>query len=405
MRVIFVAGACPYPPNSGGTVRTHNLLRQLCSRHEITLVAPQECDMDLRAVYGGCLTKVITVPASRPGATRRLACLASPLPYIVAAHANPAMNAAVENALELGNFDLLHCDSISVVPAIPAHAGIPRIFNAHNIEAVIWERYVENERRPWVRLVLRSQLAKVVRFESCLPSVFDWCVTVSREDCLEMQRRYGAQRVMVVPNGVDPEYYAPLPDPNEPALTYIGSLDWRPNQDAVRWLLESIWPLVRREIACASLSIVGRKPPEWMRQLCNQAGVSLDADVADIRPYLGAASLVVVPLRIAGGSRLKILEAMATGRCVVSTSIGAEGLDAVHGRDIVIADDPARFAHECVTLLKDPIRRAALARSARSLVELGYSWRRISRSLEDAWRCACRDSGAQTSDLETEHRP
>ena len=405
MRVLFVAGACPYPPTSGATVRTHNLLRQLCARHEITLIAPQECDVDLRAVYGGCRTKVITVSPARPGAIRRLACLASPLPYIVAAHANPAMSAAVEKALESDNFDVLHCDSISVVPTIPAQARTARVFNAHNVEAVIWERYVENERRPWVRLVLRSQLAKVVCFESRLPGLFDWCVTVSQDDRLEMQRRYGAQHVEVVPNGVDPDYYAPLPDPNEPALAYIGSLDWRPNQDAIHWLVESIWPLVRRQIACATLSIVGRRPPEWMQRLCNRPGVSLHADVPDIRPYLGSASVVVVPLRIGGGSRVKILEAMAASRCVVSTSIGAEGLDVVDGRDVVVANEPARFARECVSLLKDPVRRAALARAARGLVESKYGWQTIARSLEDTWHHACLGSGIQTSDLEAEHRP
>lgn len=404
MKVLFVAGACPYPPHSGGSVRTHNLLKQLCARHEITLIAPAASNVDLCTVYGGRLTKAVAIPPVHRGALHKLACLMAPLPYIVAAHANPAMSAAVENALVSASFDVLHCDSISVVPTIPLHVRIPKVFNAHNVEALIWERYVENERRPWVRMVLRSQLAKVARFESRLPGLFDWCVTVSHEDRIEMQRRYGAERIAVVPNGVDPDYYAPLPDPNEPALTYIGSLDWRPNQDAICWLLETVWPLVRREIACASLSIVGRRPPEWVRRLCNRPGVTLHADVPDIRPYLGSASITVVPLRIGGGSRVKILEAMAVGRCVVSTSIGAEGLDVVNGRDIVIADEPARFARECVALLRDPARRAALARSARCLVESRHSWQTIARSLEDAWHSASADSGIRTSNLEPEHR-
>ncbi len=400
MRVLFVAGACPYPPDSGGTVRTYNLLRQLCSRHEITLIAPQGCDVDLRAAFGGCLTRVIAVPAVYPGTMRKLACLTSPMPYIAAAHANPAMNAAVEQALRSGSFDVLHCDSISVVTAVPPDARLRKVFNAHNVEAVIWERYVENERRPWMRPLLRSQLAKVVRFESRLPSLFDYCVVVSQEDRLEMERRYGAEHVGVVPNGVDLDYYAPLPDPSEPGLTYVGSLDWMPNQDAVRWLIESIWPLVRREIACASLSIVGRRPPAWMRRLCEEPGVSLHADVPDVRPYLSGASVAIVPLRIGGGSRVKILEAMAAGRCVVSTSIGAEGLEVQNGRDIVIADDPAGFAHACLSLLGDLTRRQSIAHSARSLVESKYGWDMVSRDLEAAWCSVTSNLEPHTSNVE-----
>jgi polysaccharide biosynthesis protein PslH len=331
---------------------------------------------------------VLTVAAPHAGAARKLGSLISPLPYIVAAHVNPAMNAAVEEALASDRFDVLHCDSISVVPTVPQDARIPKVFNAHNVEAVIWERYVANERRPWMLPVLRSQLARVARFESRLPGIFDCCVAVSDEDRLQMQRRYGAECVAVVPNGADLDYYAPSPDSGEPTLVYVGSLDWRPNQDAVRWLLESIWPLVRSDLPGASLSIVGRRPPGWMGRMCDSAGASLYADVPDVRPYLAAASAVIVPLRIGGGSRLKILEAMAAGRCVVSTSIGAEGLGLRGGQDITIADDAAHFACECVSLLNDPARRAALARSARSLVESRYGWDATACSLEEAWRLA-----------------
>lgn len=393
MRVLFIAGACPCPPDSGGTVRTYNLLKRLCARHEITLIAPAKLGFDLQAAFDDRLTRAVAVQMPRLSAARKLAALISPLPYIVAAHASAAMNAAVEEALASDGFDLLHCDSISVVPSVPRDARIPKVFNAHNVEAVIWERYVANERRPWMRPVLRSQLAKVARYESRLPSIFDCCVAVSEEDRLEMQRRYGAERVVVVANGVDLDYYAPLPDTNKPALLYVGSLDWRPNQDAVRWLIESIWPRVRSEMPCASLSIVGRKPPPWMRRLCEQSHVSLNADVPDVRPYLAAASVAVVPLRIGGGSRLKILEAMAAGSCVVSTSIGAEGLDVRGGQDIVIADEPADFARECVSLLNDPARRQALARSGRALVESAYGWDSVVPDMEHAWMRATRQCG------------
>lgn len=384
MRVLFVAGACPYPPDSGGAVRTFNLLKRLCFRHEITLIAPSKPAVDLDAAFGGGLGRVIAVGSPARSIARTLSSLLSPLPCIVRAHENPEMRAAVKDVLASDRFDLLHCDSISVVPAIPADASVPKVYNAHNIEAVIWERYVREERRPWMIPVLRSQLAKVTAYEARLPRIFDWCFTVSENDRAEM-RRCGFENVSVVPNGVDLDFYSVLPDRPAPTLAFIGSLDWRPNQDSVRWLLESIWPLIRAQMPDVSLSIVGRRPPRWIANLCRRANASLFADVPDVRPRLADASVIVVPLRIGGGSRLKILEAMAAGRCVVSTSIGAEGLEVRGGEHLIIADEPAAFAREAVSLLHDPIRRQALTRASRALVESEYDWERISLDLEAAW--------------------
>jgi len=393
MRVLFLAGACPYPPDSGGTVRTYNLLKQLCARHQITLISPARPGSDLTTAFGGRLSGIAIAEIPQPGSVRRLAALASTRPYIVASHANRVMRAAVRNALCSQQFDLLHCDSISVVPAVPRDMRIPKVYNAHNVEAVIWERYVANDRRAWMRPILRSQLAKVSRYESRLPRMFDCCAAVSEEDRIEMQRRYGARGVVVVPNGVDLGYYTPLPDPGKPAMVYVGSLDWRPNQDAVGWLLESIWPRVRSDLPGASLAIVGRRPPAWMCDICKQSGVALHADVPDVRPYLASSSLAIVPLRIGGGSRLKILEAMAAGRCVISTSVGAEGLEVTDGLDLVVADDAVVFAAQCVSLLRDRERRQSLAASARSMVEGRYGWDSVALDMEHAWARASRQFG------------
>ena len=404
MRVLFVAGACPYPPDSGGTVRTFNLLKRLCLRHEITLIAPSRPGVDLDAAFCGALGRVIAVGSPSRTIARTLRSLLSPLPYIVRAHENPEMRAAVKDALASDRFDLLHCDSISVATAIPADAPVPKVFNAHNIEAVIWERYVREERRPWMIPVLRSQLAKVTAYEARLPRLFDWCVTVSDNDRAEMRRRYGNEHVSVVPNGVDLDFYSPLPDRPAPTLAFIGALDWRPNQDAVRWLLQSIWPLIRARMPGASLSIVGRRPPRWIANLCRRANAALFADVPDVRPHLANASVIVVPLRIGGGSRLKILEAMAAGRCVVSTSIGTEGLEVRDGEHLLIADQPDRFAREAVSLLHDQVSRQALARAGRALVESQYGWDRISVDMEDAWRSAAA-FGPLTSDFRPLEEP
>lgn len=388
MKVLFVAGACPFPPDSGGTVRTYNILKRLCLRHQVTLICPAKHGVDLESVFGGNLRRVIVVGSPRRNVTQTLASFLSPLPYIAKAHANPAMNAAVREALSSESFDLLHCDSISVVQAIPPEAPIPKVFNAHNVEAMIWERYVCEEQGPWVVPVLRSQLRKVASYEAASLRTFDRCAVVSDDDREQMKHRYGVENATVVANGVDLDFYKPLQDTDAPNIVFIGSLDWRPNQDAVRWLLESIWPLIKAEKPEACLSLIGRRPPQWTADSCDRTHASLYADVPDVRPHLADAAVVIVPLRIGGGSRLKILEAMAAGRCVVSTTIGAEGLDVRSGEHLVIADDPSDLARQTILLLGDSKRRQDLARAGRALVEAHYGWDQIALQLEQAWNSA-----------------
>lgn len=389
MNVLFVAGDCPYPPDNGCRLRIFNLLRHLSQRHEITLIASSEPCKDLGAALDHKLKHVILVPPMHRTISRSISSLISSLPYSVRMYENSAMFAAVTNALTADHFDLLHCDLMSVVSAIPMDAQLPKVYGSHNVEAMIWERYARQERRPWMIPLLRSQLKKVVEYESQLPQLFDRCVTVSEMDREEMRLRYGFKNISVVTNGVDLDFYTPLPDPLAPTLAFIGSLDWRPNQDAVRWLVESIWPRIRIEMPQASLSLVGRRPPRWIANCCKHANISLRTDVPDVRPCLASTSLIVVPLRIGGGSRLKILEAMAAGRCVVSTTIGAEGLGVHDGEDIVIADDSTGFARQIVALLKNPARRQALASAGRALVEAKYGWDTAALQMDDAWSQAC----------------
>lgn len=384
MRVLFIAGACPYPPDSGGTVRTYNLLRRVCETHEITLIAPAKPGVDLNSAFNGRLKHVVAVLPPVRTLAGLLRAIASPLPYIVKAHENCAMDDAVLGTLEAGEFDLIHCDSISAVPAVPTDVRLPKVFNAHNVEAMIWERYVQEERRVWMSPVLSSQLEKVRAYEARLPRLFDSCVVVSDSDRAQM-RRYGFKHAQVVRNGVDLDYYEPLPDASEPQLTFVGSLDWRPNQDGLRWFLETTWPLIQAAAPSARMTVVGRRPPRWMPGFCSRHGARLAADAPDVRPHLAETSVVVVPLRIGGGSRLKILEAMAAGKPVVSTSIGAEGLDVRHEEHILISDDPQDFAHTTVHLLNDAARRQALARAGRELVEAEYGWDAIAAGLESAW--------------------
>jgi glycosyltransferase involved in cell wall biosynthesis len=202
----------------------------------------------------------------------------------------------------------------------------------------------------------------------------DHVVAVSENDRAFFLQYVEPSRVSVIPTGVDTEYFQPSPEPEQPdTMVFTGTMDWMPNEDGVAYFVDKIFPLIRREIPDAVFWAVGRRPPRRIQALASGSVVVTGA-VDDIRPYLGKAALCVVPLRSGSGTRIKIFEAMAMGKAVISTTMGAEGLPVRRGENIILADDPADFTRQVVQLMRDPQRRAELGRAARRLVEENYGW-------------------------------
>ena len=195
---------------------------------------------------------------------------------------------------------------------------------------------------------------------------------------------------MVVPNGVDEQYFAPLKGDIKPgSMVFTGSMDWRPNQDGVKYFIEEIFPIIRREIPAATFTVVGRKPPQWLVDLGNNTeGIIITGTVDDVRPYIAESSLYVVPLRVGGGSRLKILEALSMQKPVLSTTVGAEGLDVRDGVHLLLRDKPQDLAATAIEMLSAPQRFAHLGVSGRDLIIKHYTWDAIAKVMEDVWRQA-----------------
>ena len=258
---------------------------------------------------------------------------------------------------------------------------------AHNVESLIWQRYAETEPHPLKRWYVRRQWRKFERFEGSAYSAATRTVAVSPVEAALMRKHFGAVRVDVVDNGVDTEYFHPQNTPRDPfRILFLGSLDWRPNLDAVRLLLEAIFPQVRAQERRAQLVIVGRNPPDWLREhVCASDRIELHANVADVRPFLWQAGMLAVPLRIGGGSRLKILEALATGLPVVSTRIGAEGLALEADRHIAITDGPDGIPEALLGAMHDPGRMRAMAEYGRERVLERYDWDALAERLEEVW--------------------
>ena len=253
--------------------------------------------------------------------------------------------------------------------------SVKKLVATHNIEADIWKRYYENETNRPRRCYIREQWRKVERFEREALSWVNGALTVSDLDRMRLLQNQSDLPIMVVSNGVDLDYFRPMPQPEQRQhVVFTGSMDWRPNQDAARYFVNEILPLLRRSRPDLECTFVGRSPPADIQALATMPGVHITGTVDDVRPYVSRAAVYVVPLRIGGGSRLKILEALAMGRAVVSTTVGAEGLDVVPDRHVVLVDDPRAFAKSVSQLLDDPERCLDLATEGRRLVERCYGW-------------------------------
>jgi glycosyltransferase involved in cell wall biosynthesis len=401
LHVVMVDEELPYPPVSGKRIRTLNLTQRLAERHRLTYVCHRNADPDEARLAADHFDRlgIRTVVVDRPVPSRRgvgfyarlAANLFSPLPYSVTSHTSQALCQTLADLARTEVVDLWH---VEWTPYAQALQGIPgrRIVMAHNVESVIWQRYHETATNPLVRWYIGLQWRKYLRFEQQALQAADLTVAVSELDADRFRHDMGVPRVDVVDNGVDTSYFRPADTPRQPAtLLFLGSLEWRPNLDAARQLLEHVFPAVRREVPDARLLLVGRNPPDWLHRAAQAtANVELHGNVPDVRPFLARAGLLVVPLRIGGGSRLKILEALACRTPVASTRVGAEGLALDPGRHLEVSEGVDDLAASVVGLIRDPERAARQAEAGRAQVLRRYDWERLAERLEQLWLgCAC----------------
>ncbi len=236
----------------------------------------------------------------------------------------------------------------------------------------------------WLRRRFMAYQARKMRdFEGAAGRQFDAVIAVSPQDKQTFEREYGWQHVQTIDTAVDTDFFHPTSELEDPQLlVFVGSLDWLPNQDGLAYFAREVWPLIRARRPETRFQIVGRNPPDEIRELGEIDGMEVVGTVPDTRPWLARAALVVVPLRIGGGTRIKIFEAMAMGKAVVSTSLGAEGLPVTSGEDVLLADTPVALTEAVVSLLESPERRGALASAARRLVAENYSAEIVARQFE-----------------------
>jgi polysaccharide biosynthesis protein PslH len=394
VKILWLNAGLLLPLDKGGKLRTWHLMRHLARRHDITYLSfedPSQTEADrfgMREVCGRLETVPRTDPAKGTlGFYFQAARYAvDGVPYAVAKYRSTAYRAKLEALLAEERYDAIVCDFLPPLVNMPDRLPCPAILFTHNVEAEIWRRHAETASNPVSKFLLGQQWDRMLRFEGDALRRFDLVLAVSDADARTFERLYpGALRnpVHVVQTGVDTQFFEPLGTAVRPAhLVFTGSMDWLPNEDGMQYFVREILPLVRQEEPDATLSIIGRSPTPAVKRLAEQPGVEVTGRVDDVRPHVAAGAVYVVPLRIGGGTRLKIFEAMAMAKAVVSTTVGAEGLPVTHDRDVVIADEPTRFAREIVRLVRDTDGRQQIEREARRLVVEKYDWSAVAQDFE-----------------------
>jgi polysaccharide biosynthesis protein PslH len=388
MKLMWVKTDFLHPTTRGGQIRTLEMLRRLHRNHEVHYVAfedPAQPEGLARSSEYCAQAYPVShrVPAktSPAFALQLTAGLFSRLPVAVSRYRSAAMSRQVENLLGRHKFDSVVCDFLFPAPNIPQLDAC--VLFQHNVESMIWKRHVEHA-TGIKKLYFELQAKRMARYEGEVCRSVRKVVAVSDADAETMRAMYGAARVYPVPTGVDLDYFAP-PDasPKLADLVFLGSMDWMPNIDGAVWFVHEVLPLIHSRRPDCTLAIAGRRPSAEVTRLAeSDKRITVTGTILDVRPWLFGSLVSIVPLRIGGGTRLKIYEAMAAKAPVVSTAIGAEGLDVADGENIYIADSPQRFAERCLALLDSASERERLSAAAWNLVASKYSWDVVTLSME-----------------------
>jgi glycosyltransferase involved in cell wall biosynthesis len=390
--LLFVSTRFLFPVDSGGKIRTTQILRGLKGgAFHVTLASP--CPAGGRERYATEIEGVCDRFVDWPEADRgplfrftRLRHLAAPLPVAVATDRSAAGVRAVADAMaadcDLAVVDFPHADVLAP-PSLP----VPGVMFTHNVEAEIFRRHVDVADRPWTRAVWQDQHRKMAAFERAVLEKYDTIVAVSARDGAAFVEDYAipADKVATINTGVDLDFFAYTPPRGTGRVVFTGSMDWMANIDGIEFFLERVWPRVLAQCPDATMRVIGRAPPpalvEKAARLYPQ-GWEFTGFVDDVRPAVAGADAFVIPLRVGGGTRLKAFEGMAMGSPIVSTSIGMEGLDVTDGTHYLCADDEASFADAVVELLQQQALRSRIAQAARSHVEAHCSYRSVARQFE-----------------------
>ncbi|HUQ94611.1 MAG TPA: glycosyltransferase family 4 protein [Bryobacteraceae bacterium] len=389
MKILWVKTDFLHPTNRGGQIRTLETVKRLHQKHEVHYIAfedsstpegperaPEYCSRHYGVPHYAPEKNLLS-----PTFVGQLATgLISRLPVAVNRWRSPQMRQEIAKLDSKEKFDAIICDFLFPAPNIP-DLGKAILFQ-HNVEAQIWRRHVEHAGNAWKRGYFQLQATRMETYEREVCRRVKRVIAVSENDAQQIRRNYGITGVTAIPTGVDIDFFCPPPHPEPKAdLLFLGSMDWMPNIEGIQWFVREILPLIQAKLPSTTFAIAGRKPSAKVQALAGP-GILVTGTVPDVRPWLWGSKLSIVPLRIGGGTRLKIYESMAARIPVVSTTVGAEGLETQDGGNIALADSPAAFAGRCVELLDSAAAREKMAQRGWEMVAAKYSWESVTAQFE-----------------------
>lgn len=385
MNILFISTKSPFPLKDGHSLRTFNLLKQASNKHNIfflTYFLSKEEAADfshIQAFTKSAQGFPLNVHNHKFLTSFKLFLnLFSLNPYVADKFKTRRMTSAIKQILNEEKIDIVHIDLLPLMGFHKIIRKYPIILVSHNVESALLYRRLKHAKNMIVKLFLLLQYYKLYAFEKKQTGRASSCIAVSDKDRELLQKMQPQAKIEVVPNGVDTEYFKPDSLAQENKLVYVGGLDWFPNLDAVKYFSQSIYPELLKLGNNLKVEIIGRLPRNYKRDKnFNYLGF-----IRDVRPYIEKAKVFIVPLRIGGGTRLKILDAMSLEKAIVTTSIGCEGLEVENGTHLIIEDTPEGFARAVEVLLKDDDKRKALGVSARKLAEERYNWEDIALKMD-----------------------
>ena len=384
MNILFLTPYLPYPPNSGGKIRTLNLIKILSINHNVFLLSLIQQD-EIEYISG--LEKYCNVIPLRFTVKKygRLKSIISKYPYVtMLKHYSYDNQKKIDHLINSSDFDIIQVESLYMSAYIEDIPHVPKILDAHNIESDILYRTCTGKFN--IKSILNCiDYLKNKKYEQNAIKRFDACISVSEIDN-ERIRKMGAKKLMVLPNCADLNYFFPTKRSDfSLKILFTGFMNWYPNIDAIQNFYKEAYSIIKKQIPNIKLLIVGREPNDTILRLGENEDIIITGEVPDVRPFISNSDVCIVPLRIGGGTRLKILEYFAMEKPVISTSIGAEGIDVVNMKHLIVEDDISKFPDRIVELLNDPEYAGYLARNGRELVENKYSWQQYENKLNQLY--------------------
>ena len=391
MKILFLSPTVPFPLTDGGRIRVYNLLKQIATQSDVTLLALETQATDADGVAElqqlGITVHLVPNAPTLPGVSfgTLVKAFLKRQPITVARYDIPAYRQKLRELISSQNFDLVHYEMFHIAQ-FHTEIDLPGVLSQQNVDSAIWCRLCSETINPFYKFAYWTQQLAFQHYERVLSPKFDAVTCTSEIDAAVFQEHCAEDAIEIIPNGVDITHYQPDLSAEAPAhLIYIGSMDWYPNEDAVAFFADEVLPRIQEKVSDVAFSIVGGNPSDRVQKLGEREGVVVTGRVPEIKPYFAETTVFVVPLRIGSGTRLKILEALAMGKAIVSTTVGAEGLDLKDGEEIFIADEPTAFADAVIKLLTDSELRRRVGENGRARVERDYDWRSIGTKLHEVY--------------------